>query len=356
MSFWHYPRYVPVAEKKAKAAGKLAKLRKQNAEIQPIILTGSSIANTWWGKSWNMNLERYADYSNRIGRGRSYVRNGAVLDLRITPGEVQALVQGTARDPYEISVKIKPLSKNHWQSIKTAAAGKLDSLQQLLAGKFPKDLGTIFTEKDKGLFPSPNEITFSCSCPDWASMCKHVAATLYGIGARLDHDPGLFFTLRNVAVADLVSQTIHDQAEELLKPTKRKSERIMETADLSAVFGIDLADTTVEAKEDHAKPEKKPLRAKTQKAPAAQAKRKAQRVAAKAKPAPKSKPVRKPSKAQLMPLDLVAAVIKKSRKGISVAEIQEHTGLDKQQVANLIYRLKAKGLIKNLARGIYVKG
>ena len=195
MSYYDYgfPRYVSVGEKKAKAAKKLAQLKKKNKDINPIILKGSKLTNTWWGKAWNKNLEAYADYSNRIGRGRSYVRHGAVLDLKIQAGKVTALVQGTESRPYSVEIDIKSIPKTKWNEIKKTCQGKLASVAKLLDGKFPKELQEIFTEKGSGLFPKPSEINFDCSCPDWASMCKHIAAALYGIGSRLDENPSLFF-------------------------------------------------------------------------------------------------------------------------------------------------------------------
>jgi len=164
MSYWgRYPRYVSVAEKRAKAERKLKQLKKKNPGINPIMIEGSAIARTWWGKSWNLNLERYADYSNRIGRGRSYVRHGAVLDLQVNSGKVESLVQGSGSKPYSVVIKIKAVNKKIWQEIKAVCGGKLDSLQGLLAGKFPKALDDIFMAQGKGLFPSPKEIEFSCS-------------------------------------------------------------------------------------------------------------------------------------------------------------------------------------------------
>ena len=189
MSCWNrYPDYVSVAEKKDKAAKQLKQLQKKIPGIKPVVLAGNALARTWWGKSWNQN-QRYADYSNRIGRGRAYVRHGAVLDLSIAAGKVTALVQGSSSKPYEVKISIKAISKPQWAAIKKQCDGRLKSLQDLLAGKFPKELSEIFLTEGKGLFPSPKEISFDCSCPDWASMCKHVAAALYGIGARLDEDP-----------------------------------------------------------------------------------------------------------------------------------------------------------------------
>ncbi len=155
-----------MAEKRAKAAKKLAQLKKKNPHISPIEIKVSAIARTWWGKAWNRNLEAYADYKNRIGRGRSYVRHGAVLDLRIEQGKVESLVQGSRSKPYSVSVRIKAIEKSIWKALKSAAEGKLDSLQELLGGKFPKALGEIFTIQGKGLLPSPKEIEFACSCPD----------------------------------------------------------------------------------------------------------------------------------------------------------------------------------------------
>ncbi|MBE7444895.1 MAG: hypothetical protein HS132_06490 [Planctomycetia bacterium] len=240
MSFWEFPRYVPVGEKQQRSKKKLEQLMKKNKDIKPVIIEGRTLAKTWWGKAWNKNLESYADYSNRIGRGRSYVRCGSVLDLQICEGNIQSLVQGSGSDPYSIKIKIKPLEKTMWEEIKDFCAGKLDSLQELLMGKFPAALDEIFTARGKGLFPSPKEIDFDCSCPDWASMCKHVAATLYGIGARLDHEPNLFFLLRKIEIGDLISETMRDKTEELLTRAKRKSLRIIEDQDLSSVFGIEL--------------------------------------------------------------------------------------------------------------------
>jgi uncharacterized Zn finger protein len=235
-----FPIYVSVGEKRAKAEESLEKLKKKNPGVKPIVIAGSAIASSWWGKSWNKNLEGYADYSNRIVRGRSYVRSGAVLDLQIGPGEVTALVQGSRSKPYAVTIQITGITPVAWEDMKKACLGKLDSLPELLAGKIPKALGELFTERGKGLFPSPREICFSCTCPDYASMCKHVAAVLYGIGARLDTEPGLFFTLRRVEVKDLVSETVQRRGRELLDKAKVKSARVLEGSDLSAVFGIQL--------------------------------------------------------------------------------------------------------------------
>ena len=265
MSYWGFPEYVTVGERRAKAEKKLKQLKKKNPNINPIIIEGSAIAKSWWGKAWNRNLEKYADFSNRIGRGRSYVRHGSVLDLQIVSGEVSALVQGSDSDPYSVIIKIKGINKNNWSKIKCACENKLDSLQELLIGKFPKSLDEVFTTKDEGLFPTPKDINFDCSCPDWASMCKHVAATLYGIGARLDEDPNLFFTLRKAKVNDLITKVVKEKTDKLIKRSEKKSSRTISDLNLSSVFGIELGEPLKFTKTCHTKTKLKKKKSSTTK-------------------------------------------------------------------------------------------
>jgi len=240
--YYGFPRYVSVGEKRAKAQYKLDKLRKKNPNIAPLVLQGTKLAHTWWGKVWNTNLEMYADYSNRIGRGRSYIRNGCVLDFNIHPGKVRSLVQGARSRPYEVAVKIKPLKKEVWTGIKKHCEGKIESLQELIEGRFPQNLIELFTAKGNGLFPSPQEITFSCSCPDWAYMCKHVAATLYGVGIKLDDDPKLLFILRKTEINDLITEAVRGTSKKLLKKAQKKTSRVIEDVDAAKMFGIDIAE------------------------------------------------------------------------------------------------------------------
>jgi uncharacterized Zn finger protein len=239
MAFYSsFPKYVSVAERKQQALDSIEKLRKKNPEIAPVIVTGKSLARTWWGKSWNLNLESYADYSNRIARGRAYCRNGAVLDLQITHGSISALVQGSGSKPYKIIIAIQPLAEKNWDSLTKEFAGKMDSLQELIAGKFPKGLAELFTAREKGMFPTPDDIHLNCNCHDGAKMCKHLAAVLYGVGARLDDDPTLFFKLRGVNVEALISETITKQTQSLLEKSKKKSRRVMEESDATDIFDL----------------------------------------------------------------------------------------------------------------------
>lgn len=361
MGHWSYfPPYVPVAEKKARAARKLAQLQKKNPDIQPVLIEGRAITTTWWGRAWNQNLERYADYSNRIGRGRSYVRHGMVLDLKIQPGCVGALVQGTRSKPYKITIMINPLNQSTWKRIIRECEGKFDSLPRLLEGKFPKELGQIFTAHGKGLFPTPKEINFSCSCPDWAYMCKHVAAALYGIGARLDQDPLLFFKLRKVDVNELIGKTVTQKTRSLLKKAKKKSGRVMEGADLGNLFGIDLEEDMAYGTSEKKPPKKavtgkKPKQPRQKKAPkeksAASSPPKKRSVSK--KPAlKKAKPDKPPAKKKARtakPLTAIATVeglIRKSKKGVTAATLAKKTGFDDKKVYNVLYRLHKLGRIK----------
>lgn len=228
--------YVSVAKRKRKAAKKAEQLRKQGKTVNPVNLEGRTIAKTYWGKSWCENLESYSDFANRLPRGRTYVRNGSVIDLKIAAGSIEALVSGS--EIYKVSIDIAALAKNKWQEIVKECSGKIDSLVELLKGKFSKSVMEIIARKERGLFPHPNEIKMSCSCPDYADVCKHVAAVFYGIGARFDINPELLFTLRQVDHNELI---VTDGAVEAL--VKRDSEQLKKTftgGELSDLFGIDV--------------------------------------------------------------------------------------------------------------------
>jgi uncharacterized Zn finger protein len=238
MGYYDYPKQPTVAEKKAKAIKSLAKLKKKNPNIEPVIIEGKTLAKSWWGKAWNTNLESYADYENRIKRGRSYVRNNAVLDLKISKGNIDAIVQGSRAKPYEINIEIDPLSSEKWDQVTALCNNRIDSLEELIEGKFPKELEVLFTDRKYGIFPSPKEIHFGCSCPDWASMCKHVAAVLYGVGARLDINPMLFFELRSLDGEELVKKSMDQKLESMMKNAGKKSKREIADKEVSDIFGL----------------------------------------------------------------------------------------------------------------------
>lgn len=216
------------SKKKAKAKGKI---------LEPVKIEGRIIAKTWWGKAWCENLERYADYGSRLDRGKRYVRAGTVIDLKIEKGKILARVQGRRKTPYKTEIRISPLSEERCQRIIEKCSGKIESLDTLLRGDFPENLKELFLEEG-GLFPMPREISFNCSCPDWALMCKHVAAALYGIGARLDQNPLLFFELRGIEMEHFVDVALASKVESMLANVDRPSPRIAEGEEWLRLFGV----------------------------------------------------------------------------------------------------------------------
>ena len=203
----------------------------------PVILEGRILAKNWWGKAWNANLERYADYSNRIGRGKSYVRGGRVVDLQIEKGMINARVQGSRRTPYKIIIRIAPLRENIRRKIIDRCGHKISNIEALVNGDLPDEMADIFTSEE-GLFPKPKDIEFDCSCPDWADMCKHVAAVLYGIGSRFDNDPMLFFELRDIDVNEFIRRSVDDKLKDMLKNAEKGSGRVIEDEKLEKLFGV----------------------------------------------------------------------------------------------------------------------
>ncbi len=228
--------YVPAAQRRAQAEREKAKAKKAGREMSPVEISGRTFARSFWGKAWCENLEAYSDYANRLPRGRSYVRNGSVVDLSIEPGRVRASVMGSSL--YMIEIAILSLPGERWAALAKECTGSIASLVELLQGKFSKAVMERLCQPKTGLFPSPKEIRLSCSCPDWASMCKHVAAALYGIGARLDERPDLLFVLRQVDAGDLVTRA----AEFSPKTDKRPAGAQVLPADhLEDLFGLEMA-------------------------------------------------------------------------------------------------------------------
>ncbi|MCU0662624.1 MAG: SWIM zinc finger family protein [Myxococcota bacterium] len=228
--------YVPVAEKRRKAAKEMEKLKKKGHAVSPVVIEGRAIAKTFWGKAWCDNLERYSDFANRLPRGRTYVRNGSVVDLQIGKGEVRALVSGSSM--YEVRIQVATVPQASWKAICKDCAGAIDSLVELLQGRFSRGVMERICQQKTGLFPSPKEIELSCSCPDWATMCKHVAAVLYGVGARLDERPELIFLLRGVDEQDLIAKASHDLPLSAKGPS---TDKVLADDDLCALFGVELA-------------------------------------------------------------------------------------------------------------------
>ncbi|MDA0660769.1 MAG: SWIM zinc finger family protein [Planctomycetota bacterium] len=232
--------YVPVAQRQKQAAKEANRLLKKGAKLSPVKISGKAIVTTFWGKAWCDNLGEYSDYSNRLPRGRTYVRNGSVMDLQIEHGKITALVSGSRL--YKIVITIQQLARNPWKALRADCAASVTSLLDLMRGRLSQEVIRRLTDLERGLFPKPKEITFNCSCPDGAWMCKHIAATLYGVGNRLDTSPELFFKLRGVDEAELVSDAMSVQQTDDIMGLSQHSQFANE--DLGEMFGIELAPST----------------------------------------------------------------------------------------------------------------
>ena len=303
-----FPPYVPVAQRRAKAAAYAKALEKrQGRKLAPITVEGRKIASSFWGQAWCDNLESYSDFANRLPRGRTYVRNGSVIDLSITPGAVKALVSGS--EVYNVEISISTLPAAAWKGILRDCARSISSLIDLLQGRFDRGVMERLSRPDGGLFPKPKEIKMRCSCPDYAGLCKHIAAVLYGVGARLDQSPELLFLLRSVDHLELVGQAV--AAENLDRALAGESDAGLQSSDLGEIFGIELESNTPAAADAPSASEPNPdhLRAK--------------------KPAPKQRRDRTPAKGQgaerptrgtsAVTKDVRAATFSKSKRQVQVA-------------------------------------
>ncbi len=244
---WHngWAPYVPVAVRRRRAMKKMEALRKKGADIQPVEIKGRKISQTFWGQAWCQHLEGFSDFENRLPRGRTYVRNGSVCHLAIAQGQIEAKVSGSSL--YTVRVQIKTLPSAKWKALKHRSSGQIGSLLELLQGRLSDHVMEVVTDRQGGLFPLPGEMSFQCSCPDWALMCKHVAAVLYGVGARLDSQPELLFKLRGVNHEELIAA---DAEQAVAAATTRNTSKRLADTDIGAVFGIDLADDAPAASAD----------------------------------------------------------------------------------------------------------
>src|SRR5580692_4935508 len=241
---WSFRPYVSAAEKRRRAKKAANALEKKGQKLNPIRVEGRTIARSFWGQAWCDNLESYSDYENRLPRGRTYVRNGSVVDFQIAPGVIKALVSGS--DLYRITIKIQPVQQAEWKALKTECAGRVGSLIDLLQGKLSAQVMEIITRREKGLFPRPGEIGLKCSCPDWAGMCKHVAATLYAVGVRLDESPELLFALRGADHFELVTEATKSVTSHASTPTDGSATLTGEN--LEEIFGIEIEPAVLQQK------------------------------------------------------------------------------------------------------------
>ena len=313
---WHsWAPYVPVAVRRQRAKRKMEALRKKGLDIQPVEIEGRKIAKTFWGQAWCDHLEGFSDFENRLPRGRTYVRNGSVCHLAIAKGNVEAKVSGS--EIYNLRIRIKTLKPKKWNGVKGRCAGQIGSLLELLQGNLSDHVMEVVTDRQEGLFPLPGEITFDCDCPDWAVMCKHVAAVLYGIGARLDENPELLFTLRGVNHEELIDT---DAEAAVGAATRSGKSKRLATDDLSDVFGIDIdaehsADSADLAQATPRKQAKKKSRSATQRVKKATNKKKTPKKKSARKPANKTAAKKKSAKKTVAP--------KKPRRTMKTARTAE---------------------------------
>lgn len=257
MSWWGFERKPTVKEQRRNAARESQRLSRDLLEqggekLSPVVIEGRTIASSVWGKAWCDNLESYRDFEYRLPRGRSYVRHHAVIDLKVSAGQIAGLVCGS--EVYSVEIAIKPLAPAHWSRIKSLCAGQVGSLIELLEGRLSDAVMRIITHRDGGLFPKPAEIQMECSCPDSATMCKHVAAVMYGVGARLDLQPELLFALRNTDHADLIAQATDFDVSRSASGRKTIADEA-----LGGIFGIEL-DSLPKAGPQAAKPRRRKVK------------------------------------------------------------------------------------------------
>lgn len=311
---------VPVGERRRKAAAEVAKLAKKGHIVSPVVVQDRAISSTAWGKAWCANLESYSDFSNRLPRGRTYVRNGSVVDLQISPGMAEARVSGSSM--YRTTITVKPVLKEKWQRVCADCAGGIDSLVELLQGRFAKGVMDRLCRQSDGLFPMPKDIAFDCSCPDGAYMCKHVAAVLYGIGVRFDSKPELLFTLRQVDPAELLTK-----AGRGVVTAPAAGSRTLADDDVAALFGLEMEGSSAAATVAAVDPKRPPVAAKSARASSPGAK--------------PSRPSAKSARARPPAARLLAAL--RRAGSLDNAAARAATGLDAEAVRTLLKKLVADG-------------
>lgn len=236
--YGNYYRQDTIDELIDKNRTKFKRYQKKNPECQPVIINNGTICSSWWGKSWNKNFKRYADYSSRISRGSRYIKGNCIFDLRIEGQDIYGVIAGSGRKLYDCHISIDKMAQSDWDYIVQACGRQFDGLEELLDGKFPKTLKDLFFDSDRGLFPTPKQIHMDCSCPDWAVLCKHISAILYGVSNRLDDHPELLFQLRGVDLNNLVSESLGSNLDNLMDKANCKSKRILKNKDIDKIFNL----------------------------------------------------------------------------------------------------------------------
>ena len=156
-----------------------------------------AFARSWWASRWIAALERLNVTPGRLARGKTYARVGQVMSLNIGRGEVNALVQGSRPEPYHVLIQFRQLTDEEWDRVVDAMASQALYAARLLSGEMPEQIEDVFTDVGTSLFPKERgDMRTTCTCPDDANPCKHIAAVHYLLGERFDEDPFLMFVLR----------------------------------------------------------------------------------------------------------------------------------------------------------------
>lgn len=211
------------------AQERLAALREEGYEPHPV--RGNprqkNLARQFWGKAWMRHLALCESGGLCLAPGRTLLRHGCVLDLRIRRGCMEALV--SAQELYEVSLKVRPLEEEPLEALRAACQGRVASHIALLEGRVDEHLLAILCDPEQGLLPAPSDWQMRCSCPDWAEPCPHAAAAIYAAGMLIDSDPSLLFTLRSL------------EPQQLMQPvTCGEMTRIRDAGKLASLFGIEL--------------------------------------------------------------------------------------------------------------------
>jgi uncharacterized Zn finger protein len=181
-------------------------------------------SRTWWGQRFIAALEQFTD-PGRLGRGRSYASGGRILDYTLAKGTVTARVRGSInpyfgvyKEPiYTTSITIKAISAANWTKVIRRIASRADLVTKLLMNEMPDTIEDVFSELDLHLLPhSERDFVTTCSCPDYANPCKHIAGVYYLLASALDNDPFLMFELRGLSRDDLRTELVRSPLGEIL--------------------------------------------------------------------------------------------------------------------------------------------
>lgn len=179
-----------------------ARLTEEGSQLSPVRASGRNLVSNCWAKAWMRHLGQSEVYGMRLAPGRTYLRYGCVIDCCISPGLIHALVSG--EHVYEVDIRIAPPTEEQLGLIRTGCEGRVASWIDILQGRLSEDVLTLLCEPETGILPELGNISCSCTCPDWADICKHAAAALYATGVKLDHSPDLLFTLRQITLEQLL--------------------------------------------------------------------------------------------------------------------------------------------------------